>query len=83
MGLPGGVAGSHAHCAGGLAADLSGVVLGRLDWIERASAIGAYRALYGIETDTDPSEQSQSIHPRPDRHEGCLLRAVAPGPVRD
>lgn len=28
--------------------------LDRLDWTERASAIGAYRELYGIESDTDP-----------------------------
>ena len=28
--------------------------LDRLDWTERASAIGAYRELYGIDSDTDP-----------------------------
>jgi hypothetical protein len=28
--------------------------VGRLDWQERASAVGAYRELYGIESDTDP-----------------------------
>ncbi len=28
--------------------------LDRLDWTERASAIGAYRELYGVESDTDP-----------------------------
>jgi hypothetical protein len=28
--------------------------LERLDWTERASAIGAYRELYGVQSDTDP-----------------------------
>jgi hypothetical protein len=57
--------------------------LDRLNWTERASAIGAYRELYGIEPDTDPIGPEPVKLPRsPLSMDGRLLSPASPGPLR-